>query len=143
MKKLLLTMLLLLLFSCGEKVNEPVVISCTPENGRDIEFMSPKRGDVFAPGETVVLKWRAKVDDFTGFLPMISLNNSENFDPITDESIFAEGNPAEGDYCVEFSYTIPADMGYNDEVWFRVKDYSDPSSVYRDQVGPLTVKPAE
>lgn len=143
MLKLFLVMLSLWVWSCSEKVTEPKeeVVSCTPTNNRDIELLSPLRGDTLEPGQTVVIKWRARVDDFTGFLPMISLDNSETFTPISQESVFAPGNPTTGDFCVEYSYTIPADMGYNNEVWFRVKDYNDPSSAYRDQVGPLTVKP--
>jgi len=113
--------------------------SCTPQNDKLIEIIAPAPNSQWCVGDTITLKWRATVDDFTGFRPQISYDGL-TFTEIATSSVFAEGNPVSGDHCVTFDWVVPAEIDSSTQVTFRVRDYSSPSSNMRADIGPIILR---
>lgn len=120
------------------KVDCGAPTSCEPAGGAEIEVTCPAGGETVQPGDTVVLRWRARVTDFTGFVPQISLNNGQSYTELVSESILAEAAPEF--QC--FSYEVVIEDAWKsagNQAILRVKDYSSKATM-RDAAPNITIQ---
>jgi len=121
---------------------------CTPANAANIEVVSPATATILVPGDTVVIRWKTLVADFTGYVPAVSIDGGKTWgtplDPVVTGSVPSQAQGAAAQ-CLSYTTIIPADGSYtpgdkeNASVLFRVKDYNSSQANMRDVSDTVTI----
>ena len=129
-------------------VDAGVPSSCTPASAALIEIVSPAKGTILVPGDTLIIRWKTIVADFQGYLPQVSVDGGKSWalplDPAVAGSVLADSKGAAAQ-CLSYTTIIPRDGSYspgasdNASVLFRVKDYSSTQATMRDVSDSVTV----
>lgn len=144
----------LLLWACGEdKGNNPSTQSscsapteCTLNSGENVRLACVEYSGDLAQGTTVTLHWIGNVADCTGWNPEVSLDGGTSFSVLSKGSI-TTNDLSKDTQCFEFEYTVPSDKSWlvngkaNDQVIFRIQDYTNKTSSWRSDSDTLTVIP--
>lgn len=121
--------------------------SCEPADGANIEVLCPASGAVFKPGDSLEVYWRAKVGEFSGFRPQISLNGGTDFLELADTSVWFGTTPSS--QCISYKIVVPKDGSFTPEgsdnanVLVRVRDYNATQAIMRDNSSLFTILKSE
>lgn len=117
--------------SKNQKYTCAVPSSCDPANGTSLEVVCPTADAEFAPGDTMWVRWRVQMTEYTGFRPRLSLDGGKTYQELSDSSVW--NGPTPEVQCLNYPVVIPADgswtlNGNNSQVMVQVRDYSAPNS---------------
>ncbi len=125
------------------KIDCGVPASCSPTGDALIEITCPTGGEKLSAGDTLVVRWRATVTDFSGFRPQISLDGGTSFKELADSSVWSGPTPTS--QCLSYPVVIQADSLFmpnasdNANVMIRIRDYSASSPTMRATTPAITI----
>jgi hypothetical protein len=118
---------------------------CTPANAALIEVTSPVKGTVLVPGDTVVVRWRSVVADFSSYDVYASVNGGQDWTQLNLDESVPKGSESDEAQCFSYTTIVPKDGSFtpdgedNAALMFRIKDYSSTKAIHRDASDSLTV----
>lgn len=114
-----------ILMQC-ENPTEPV--NNMPQNGKNLELLNPKGGEIFSVDQKVTISFKVNADSILGTVPKISINGGKNwYDIVQQINSGSQGGGQLHNYewtIGQESQTVPY-SGTMSECLMRIANYND------------------
>ncbi len=104
--------------------------SCVPADGALVEVTCPTGSEDIQVGDTLAVRWRSLVTDFTGYRIQASTTGGAEYTELSTESILPTGS--DDNQCLSFDVVIPSDGSLSGDVIFQIRDYNSSAADMRD-----------